>query len=257
MATELGHDDIANDINQRADTKKSTLQQLWNEQIGLYADRILPERRLSSKRIPESLISLLGDFATEVQIASAVAFLQDPKELWTRFPVPTLPLSDPAFCSDDIYESYWNGRVWPPFNWCYIEGLMRSNQEPVARELMHRTVEMFVTDGEPHCMENFHPFKGPSYSPPHSIFNQSWCGTVVDLLLRRALGLQINAPQQQVSLRPLGLPGMTECKVDGVPCGPEGQTLNASFHFPAQGDPIVEVQSHLHQVDHSKHWFTL
>lgn len=257
MARELGFDAIEAEMTERADSKARVLKQLWNEKIGLYADRILPGRHLSHKRIPESLLVMLGDFATKEQIASSLAFLQNPQELWTRFPVPSLPQSDPAFCADDVYASYWNGRVWPPFNWCYIEGLMHSGQKTVARELLHRTLEMFVVEGEPHCMENFHPFEGPSYSPPHSTFNQSWCATVADLLLRRVVGLQINAPAARVSVSPVGVPGVKECKVERVPCGSQGQTLSVNVDLSTQDKAVIEVHSHLQLVNNSEHWIKL
>jgi hypothetical protein len=239
MAREVGRDDLAKEMEARAVEKLHALRKLWNPSTQLFSDRVMPSGELSNKKIPEALMALLGGYANRAQVKSTVEFLTDPQELWTKYPVPTLPLSDPAFIAEDCYASYWNGRVWPNMNWCYIEALARAGQKSVAKQLLHRTLEMFVSSGEAHCMENYNPLSDERYSPPHSIFNQGWGTVGIDLILRRGLGLQLNAPQNEVSFAALGLPNVKECLLQGAPYGEN--TLDVSITL--MPEPRIKVKT--------------
>jgi hypothetical protein len=252
MAREIARDDLEKEMTARADAKAKALRQLWNESTRLFADRVLPKGELSHKKIPESLVALFGGYANRSQIKNAIAFLTDPHELWTKYPVPTLPLSDPQFTADDSYASYWNGRVWPPLNWVCIEGLFRAGQTSVGKELLHRNLEMSVCAGEAHLMENFNPLEASRYAPPHCIFNQSWSALAIDLILRRGLGLQLNAPGGEVSLQPQGLPQATEASVEGVPFGNDTLDITVSFR-PSK----AKVRGKAKQVGDRQHWLEI
>jgi glycogen debranching enzyme len=162
---------------------------------------------------------MFGGLARRDQARSMVRFLTSPRHLWTRYPVPTLPISDPAFTCEDVYASYWNGRVWPNLNWCIIEGLYRCGKARVGEALVERTLEMLTCMGEPNCSENFHPLEAVRYSPPHCAINQGWATIAVDLILRRGMGLQPHAAAKQLHIREFSLPGSCEAQVSGLPLG--------------------------------------
>ena len=229
MAGELGDSATASRMSGRADARQASLRKLWNQKTGMFTDRVLPSGTLSPKRFPESFLSMLGGYPTRAQAASMARHLLDEDRFWTRYPVPTLPLDDPAFTVEDVYESYWNGRVWPNLNWGIIEGLNRCGRGREAGLLLERTLEMFVATGEAECTENYHPLEPVRYSPPHNIFNYGWGALGADLILRRGLGIQCHAPSNEVAVSPLGLPGVTEASVAGVPLGKGEFSVRVSF----------------------------
>ena len=251
MAREVGDPATAGRMRARADAREAALRRLWNPRTGMFTDRILPGGSLSPKRFAEGFLSLLGGYPTRAQATSMVKHLTDPRRFWTRYPVPTLPLDDPAFTVEDVYQSYWNGRVWPNMNWGIIEGLCRHRRWREARELLGRTLEMFVATGEPECTENYHPLEPTRYCPPHNIFNYGWGALGVDLILRRGLGIQGYAPSRSVAVHPLGLPGVTEASVEGLPFA--GGQFSVRVAFRRRRSASVKVRG----VSRSKtptHW---
>jgi hypothetical protein len=229
MAREVSNADLAERMSQRAASRERALRRLWNERTGLYTDRVLPDGSLSSKRFPEAMLSMLGGYPTSAQSESMARQLMNPRRFWTRYPVPTLPLDDSAFTVADAYQSYWNGRVWPNLNWGIIEGLFRCGRYREGARLLERTLEMFIATGEPECTENYHPLEPVRYSTPHNIFNYGWGALGVDLILRRGLGIQGRAPFNDVSIAPIGLPGVAEARVEGLPFRRDAISVSVTF----------------------------
>jgi len=254
MAAETGENNVRKTFASRAARRVKFLKRCWNPRNQLFSDRIVPGGRLSERAIPESLLALLGGFASPTQQRAGIAFLTDPNRLWTRFPVPTLPLDDPDFSDRDDYSSYWNGRVWPNMNWCHVEALARAGKRRVGRELLDRCLEMAVEDGEPQIRENYRPRTAEPYAQPHCSLNYGWGAVCADLLIRRAIGLQVNTPAGTVSLDPWGLPGCKSAEVKGIPMG--GQKIDVRVAFES-GKMDVRVGRRKLRPIAPAHWLDL
>lgn len=239
MAREIGSNELEREFKERGSRRRAALGKLWNADLRLFADRRLPGGALSDVSMPESLLSLFGGIASPSQVRDEVAFLTNPGKLWTRFPVPSLPQDHPSFNSGDTYASYWNGRVWPHLNWTYIEGLVRAGETAVAVELMSRTLDMMGGDGLPRILENYHPTERRTYPIVHSMFNYSWGGVCLDLILRRGCGLQIDAANGLVQCEPWGLPGASAISVRGIPAG--GGLLDVRCEHAESGSWVAKV----------------
>lgn len=256
MAREIGMSELEREFSGRAASRNQALAKLWNPSLRLFADRRLPSGELSNVAMPESLLSLFGNVATPSQTRDEVEFLTDPRKLWTRFPVPSLPQDHPSFDAGDTYASYWNGRVWPHLNWTYIEGLVRAGERRIAQELMGRTLDMMGGDGRPRILENYHPLERRTYPIVHSMFNYSWGGVCLDLILRRGCGLQIDAAAGFVQCSPWGLPGASALSVEGVPAG--GGTLSVACEKKPDGswDARLQLPADFHRAP-ARHWLEL
>jgi glycogen debranching enzyme len=202
MAHVIGWDSLRDEYRKRRDTLAQSLARMYNSELGMYAD-IVSQSTPSSVKSPAGIIPILTGLADTEKLELIVNHLINPKEFWSRYPIPTLSMDDPDFNVSDEYQSYWNGRAWPPVNWMVIEGLFRNCYYALARELCLRTIDMVTCLGEPNFCENYHPDKPFCYDINQNIFSYGWGGLVNDLLIRRLLGIQPNASANSLYIYPM------------------------------------------------------
>ncbi len=68
----------------------------------------------------------MTDIVTGKHLEGLRRHLFNPKEFWTKYPVPTLSLDDPFFNPNAEWKGKrlpcpWNGRVWPMTNSHLVE----------------------------------------------------------------------------------------------------------------------------------------
>ncbi len=256
MAAEVGNASTAQAMTMRADAKLRALTTMWNPHAGIFTDRTHPGGELTSGRFSGAFVSMLGGYPTSNQTAQMCELLLDPNHFWTHTPIPGVSVTDEAFDCSDTYDSYWNGRVWPNINWSVIEGLCRCHRPNVARKLLDCTLEMHFIDGRPWCLENFHPLEPKRYSTTHCPFNQGWGALGIDLILRRGLGLQFVAPRDQIHFAPLGLAGVREATVRGLPFADRRIDVDIDLRT---NTPIAHVRGRNapHVVSDAHHWLDI
>ena len=226
MAEVLGRRRLAGELRTEAAGMGRALRRLWDERMGLFADR-LPDGRLSGVASPGGMIPLLAGIADRRQARRIHSSLTDPRRFWTRYPVPTLSLTDPRYSDVEDYGSYANGRTWCHINWMVTEGLMRYGFRNTARELIRRTLDMVSAGGEPLCVESYHPRHFHRYQPYNNSFCYGWSALPNDMLLRRVLGVQARMDAGALSLDPLWMDGLQEVALRGLRLG--GRRLDLDY----------------------------
>jgi glycogen debranching enzyme len=126
---------------------------------------------------PFNLFPLLtGRLPAEVA-ARLVGHLTDEREFWSRYPVPTVAMSDPKYDPNQM----WRGPTWVNVNYLLIEGLQRSGYPDLARELRRRTLEMIC--GQDDIYEYYHPESGEN--PPQAASTFGWSSAAfIDLAIQ-------------------------------------------------------------------------
>jgi glycogen debranching enzyme len=109
-------------------------RQLWDKEDGFYYDRDL-QGRFSRVRAVSGFLPLLLDDLPPKRVTRLVAWLKDPAEFGTAFPVPSVAASHPAYSTD-----MWRGATWLNFNYLIILGLRRQGREEEARWLQEKTI---------------------------------------------------------------------------------------------------------------------
>lgn len=100
--------------------------------------------------------------------------LDDPQRYGAAWPVPTVPLCDPAFEP----QRYWRGPTWININWLLVAGLRASGFDDASTRLAARTVELVARSG---FREYFDPQTGQGYGAE----NFAWTAALtIDLLIR-------------------------------------------------------------------------
>jgi hypothetical protein len=180
IADVLGLKDDARRWEARADRLAETLTaRLWDPEAGLFWAKRGEARILVPT--PFSLFPLLvGRLPSEI-VDRLVGHLVDEDEFWTRHPVPTVARNDPRYDPAQM----WRGPTWVNVNYLLIEGLERSGQRDVARELRDRTLEMVMAHSD--IYEYYHPETAEPGPRAASIYGWS-AALFIDLALQASAG---------------------------------------------------------------------
>jgi putative isomerase len=176
IARVIGAEDDAAAWARNADAMvERMMAELWDEKAGLFWAQ-LAGRRVET-RTPFNLFPLLtGRLPPEVA-DRLVAHLTNPREFWSRYPVPTVSLDDPKFDPSQM----WRGPTWVNVNYLLIEGLARSGYTEIARELRRRTLHLIAAQDD--IYEYYHPESG--VNPPKAASLFGWSAAVyIDLAIQ-------------------------------------------------------------------------
>jgi putative isomerase len=178
VATELGKSD-ADAFSRAAETLRAKIQvELWDEQRGIFANR-LRSGRFARSVAPTSFYPLLAGAATREQTALLLAQLKAPDKFGGAIGLPGVARDDPAY-KDNIY---WRGRVWPTFNYLVWQGLRRYGEDEAANALADRSFALFSRSWNSRrlCPENYNAETGEPLDQPDTEGFYCW-GALMALL---------------------------------------------------------------------------
>lgn len=204
-------------------------KRLWDERSGMFMDLDPKTRRRTGVKAAVGFYALGTDIPTSSQVDKMLVALSDRKEFWTKFPVPSIGMTDPSFNADGHWKgtrlgSPWNGRTWPMINSHILEGLAyvaeRGNKkaQKMCGDLFERTVTMMCGEldncEEPRTFEHYHPIHGtPSRFRGNDLHLHSF---LMDNIFRIGCGLAIRFGEIQNDPVTANLP---DFKMRDVPVG--------------------------------------
>jgi hypothetical protein len=148
------------------------LENLWDEQSGMYFSRSLITGELIHKTTIASLLPLYSGAISKNRAQTIVGLLKRRSMFSTPWPVPSVPQTSSYF--DPI--KYWQGPTWVNTNWFLVNGLRRYAFEAEAKVLQTRTLKMVGKSG---CVDYFNPLDGSAVGAP----DFSWTAALtIDLL---------------------------------------------------------------------------
>jgi len=176
VADDLQEKAMANRFLADEEVARETIRKkMWDEKAGLFSDIDPKTRRKTGVKAAVGFYPLATDIPTPKQVEAMLKTLGDRNEFWTKYPVPSLAISDPAFDPDGQWKGTrrdcpWNGRVWPMVNSQILEGLVyvaeRGNKQAskLCKGLMQKTIDMCsgVLEGgdQARVFEHYHPLNG-------------------------------------------------------------------------------------------------
>jgi putative isomerase len=176
IARVIGQDEDADLWERRA---KSMVQRIirlrWDAQPGIFWATRNGAR--VSVRTPFNLFPLLtGNLPSNIA-DRLVANLTDPRQFWTRYPVPTVSISESKYDPAQM----WRGPTWININYLLIEGLRRSGYNKLAHELRRRTLDLISRNED--IYEFYHPETGEP--PPKAASTFGWSSAIfIDLAIQ-------------------------------------------------------------------------
>ena len=150
-------------------------KKMWDDKGGIFMDIDPKTGRRTGVKAAVGFYPMVTDIPTPAMVDAMLATLSDRKEFWSKYPVPSLAMSDPFFNADGHWKGTrrtcpWNGRVWPMINSHVIEGLVhvaeRGNKkaQKLVGDLMKKTIQMLSGELEghedPRTFEHYGPLNG-------------------------------------------------------------------------------------------------
>lgn len=167
---------MANRFQAEVEVIEDTIRKkMWDEKAGLFMDLDPDNRRKTNVKAAVGFYPLATDIPNPKMVERMLETLGDRKEFWTKYPVPSLSVSDPYYDPNGRWKGTrkncpWNGRVWPMINSHILEGLTRwaergnKKAQKLATDLLKKTVAMMsgAAEGNTHAnsFEHYHPETG-------------------------------------------------------------------------------------------------
>lgn len=229
VAEEIQEKAMANRFHAEVEVVHDTVRKkMWDDKAGIFMDLDPANRRKTNVKAAVGFYPLVTDIPTTAQVDKMLDVLSDRGEFWTKYPVPSIAVSDSTFDGAGRWKGTrkgcpWNGRVWPVVNSHILEGLTywaeRGNKkaQKLAGELLKRTITMLSgqLDGAdaPSSMEHYHPETGigSRYRGVDLHLN----AFVLDNVFRIACGFAIRYGEVQDD--PIGDP--IDFRLQGMPLG--------------------------------------
>jgi len=161
------------------DVAQLMIDKMWDEAAGVFwaLHNAQPIRILT----PFSLYPLWTGRMPQRILDKLIAHLTDPKEFWTRYPIPTVAVSDPHHDPEEM----WRGPTWVNINYLFIEGLARCGRTDLAVQLRDRTLDLVMQRDD--IFEYYHPQTGAP--PPKAAPIFGWTSAVfIDLAIKASNG---------------------------------------------------------------------
>jgi hypothetical protein len=122
---------------------KAVQEKMWDPQTQFFYSLDRDSHAKIPVRTIQSFLTLACGAATHEQAEALVKQLQDPKQWWARYPIPTVALDDPKFGADAM----WRGDMWPATTYLVACGLHRYGYHDVARQLAERMRQLIAEHG--------------------------------------------------------------------------------------------------------------
>ena len=180
IAGAIGLPDDAQRWRESADeVARLMIDRMWDERAGVFW--ALRDEQPIRILTPFSLYPLWTGRLPRRITDRLIAHLTDPGEFWTRYPIPTVALSDPHHDP----EQMWRGPAWVNINYLFIEGLIRCGRSDLAADLRDRTLDLVMQRDDIH--EYYHPETGAPPLKAAPIFG--WTSAVfIDLAIKASNG---------------------------------------------------------------------
>ena len=175
IAGVLGRDEDAEELRQRAERYATKLQELWDEEAGIFRDRDLRTGAASPHLAPTNFYPLLGSVATPDQARRMVdEHLMNPREFYGDWMLPSIARNDSAFTDN----SYWRGRIWAPMNFLVYLGLRNYDLPAAQRMLADKSRQLLLNEweGKRRVHENYNAETGVGDDVRNSDSFYSWGG---------------------------------------------------------------------------------
>lgn len=227
VAEEIQEKGMANRFQAEVEVTLDTIRRkMWDEKAGIFMDLDPANRRKTNVKAAVGFYPLATDIPNQKQVDAMLDLLSDRNEFWTKYPVPSIAISDSTFDAAGRWKGTrkgcpWNGRVWPMLNSHILEGLTywaeRGNKkaQKLGQELLKKTVAMVSGEadgsGEATSLEHYHPITGvgSQYRGMHTLLHSY----LLDNIFRIACGFAIRFGEVQddpigdaIDFRLLGMP---------------------------------------------------
>ena len=182
MAEVLGFLDDKDKFLDRATEMENRLEELWDEETGLYLNRRTDNGEKEKRISPFHFHALFSKkVSSERKNRIIKEHLLNKDEFWTNYPLPSIAKSDPSY----VKQTYWQGRVWAPMNFLVYEALVTAGELEVAKMLADKSEKLILKEWLEcgHVHENYDPENGEGCNNERSDKFYHWGGLLAYISL--------------------------------------------------------------------------
>ncbi|OMF47288.1 hypothetical protein BK138_32140 [Paenibacillus rhizosphaerae] len=182
IADILGAADRASDLRNRADRFGKGLQQLWDEESGIFRNLRTDSDSFSERLSPTLFYPMLTPYVTEKQVERMInEHLYNPDEFWGEWILPSISRNDPAYGDQD----YWRGRIWAPMNLLVYLGLVKQGKAEAASRVAEKSASLILKEWveHGHVHENYNGSTGEGCDVQNSDRYYHWGGLLAFIAL--------------------------------------------------------------------------
>ena len=191
LARRLEHANVSRETSQRghatavaewaeaqaARVLRTLVAKCFDASAGLFWNLTGAQERQSKVKTIISLTPLIVPDLPRPIVEQLVAHLVDPKEFWTRYPLPSVAINESSFTPDNRvcgHRRIWRGPLSMNTNWFLAHGLRQHGYTDLADHIGQTSRELVVQHG-------FNEFFDPHTGVPVGANRFGWATLVIDL----------------------------------------------------------------------------
>lgn len=175
IAEILGHDDQKEALIERAEQIEEQMEELWNDEFGMYLNRRTDTGELQYRLTPFHFHALFSHKVGQERAERMVQeHMRNPEEFWGEYILPSVARNDPAYPDNN----YWRGRIWAPMNYLVYLALLEYDLPEIRRELAEKSQKLIMKEWlrEGHVHENYNGDNGEGCDVDNSDRFYHWGG---------------------------------------------------------------------------------
>lgn len=179
LADLIGRPEAA-ELRQRAEHSKQGLEELWDEEFGMYLNKRTDTGAFSYRISPTNFYAL---FSSRVSPARARRMMDEhyynPAEFYGEFVMPSIARNDPAYPDQD----YWRGRIWAPINYLAYLAMRRHDLPDACKDFAEKCKNLLLQEWtlNGHVHENYNGDTGMGCDAKNSDKLYHW-GALLSLI---------------------------------------------------------------------------
>jgi hypothetical protein len=174
LAGLLGRDEGA-ELRERAEKSKQGLEEMWDEEFGLYCNKRTDTGAFSHRISATNFYALFSDRIPKERAARMMKdHFFNREEFFGTYIIPMIARNDPAYGDQD----YWRGRIWAPTNFLAYLALRRYGLKEPCRVLAEKSLDLIMKEWSEkgHVHENFNGDTGEGCDVRNSDKFYHWGG---------------------------------------------------------------------------------
>ncbi len=175
IAGELGKEKDKEELLDRAEKYSEKLNELWDEESGIYRDKNLVTHEFSNHLAPTNFYPLLSGVPDQQRAERMIGeHFMNPDEFFGDYMMPSIARNDPGFKDNN----YWRGRIWAPMNFLVYMGLRNYNLPEARKILSEKSQGLLMKEWTENqrIYENYNSVTGKGGDVENSESFYSWSG---------------------------------------------------------------------------------
>lgn len=170
IATNLNYTDDADSFTRESANISLAMKKLMSED-GLFWSTYGEDYKKIKVKTWAIFAPLFAKIVTPREAKNLVEkHLLNPKEFWTKYPVPTVSQDEPSFDP----KGFWRGPVWIAVNWFIYKGLLNYGFLDIAKQIKKSSINLIEKSG---FREYFNPITGEGQGAK----DFTWGGLIMDM----------------------------------------------------------------------------